>query len=495
MICQASEPLNVHAAPLPDGRDPGEPLEYRSRPGRWLFVAVCVYLLAQSFNVPIVAIGPSWALWPALPDFAIGLVALAWLKESRTLGPRPASVQRVLVLLFLLLFLSIGSYAVFTLLPRLAAGSAEGESSGVLWGAYGLVRLVQVVLVFMGISQLSLDAKRCKILVPIVSLVHMLVSASIIAVYFSMVTTADLSGHIPSDPDTAGAWNYYHRNIEGDGLGGQGYNHGYVACQVMLLFVLRLHLSGFRCGPGDAFFLLLTLVAVFLTRSRAGFACMAVLAAIYLVRNVMHNPLTLLAGATVVATGLLVADMTSLGETEVLERQLTAFQFYERENLSGRDEMWSARVETLNQEGHRWFVGGGFGTAPDYGQESGLHSHNLALHVISETGLVGLIFVAWFWWLLLGLLWSLKGRALFWGSFVLLLFSLSYEVFYPIPAMQHFLSFFMAAVAIGLRTEDEKLHDRRQFARECVQAVPASAGDLADGPSEPATVLTGATTR
>ena len=105
-----------------------------------------------------------------------------------------------------------------------------------------------------------------------------------------------------------------------------------------------------------------------------------------------------------------------------------------------------------------------------------MHSHNLALHVISEMGLVGLVFIAWLWCLVLGLLWSLRtsGRALFWGSIVLLLFSMTYEVFYPIPAMQHFLAFYVAAVAIGLRTEGEALENSIG-----VQAVTARTGDLA----------------
>ncbi len=429
------------------------------RPGRWLFVGVCIYVLAQSFNVPILAIGPSWTLWPALPDFAIGLLALAWLKECSALPPRPHTAQRLLDILLLLLFLSVGSYLVFTLLPRLQG--LEEAGAGIQWGAYGLVRLVQAILVFAAASRLSFDARRCKILAWVVSFVLLIVSASIIATYFSVVTTADLSAHLPSDPDRAGAWSNYTKNEEGDGLGGQGYNHGYVACQVILLLALRLHLGGFRCGAGDAFFLLLSLVAVFLTRSRAGFAVLAVLTAVYLLRNLLQNPLALLATAVtaifaIVLAAFLIVDANVLGDNDVLERQVTAFQFFERENLSGRDEMWLARLETLNAEPKFWIMGRGFGTAPDYGAESGLHSHNLALHVISETGLIGLAFLAASWCLLLSLLWSLNygGRALFWGSAVLLLFSLSYEVFYPIPAMQHFLGFYLAAVAIGLRTEN-----------------------------------------
>ena len=78
-----------------------------SHSSRWLFASVCVYLLTQCFNVPILAIGPTWALWPALPDFASALVVLTWLVESRCLEARQASAQRILAVLMLLLFVIV----------------------------------------------------------------------------------------------------------------------------------------------------------------------------------------------------------------------------------------------------------------------------------------------------------------------------------------------------------------------------------------------------
>ena len=58
-----------------------------------IFVSFCAYLLAQSFVIPVIAIGPSWALWPTFPDIAGLLMLLAWLitPKSRLNLPRTSS--------------------------------------------------------------------------------------------------------------------------------------------------------------------------------------------------------------------------------------------------------------------------------------------------------------------------------------------------------------------------------------------------------------------
>lgn len=35
---------------------------------RILFVGLCAYILSQGFTIPILPVGPSWAIWPLLSD-------------------------------------------------------------------------------------------------------------------------------------------------------------------------------------------------------------------------------------------------------------------------------------------------------------------------------------------------------------------------------------------------------------------------------------------
>src|SRR4051794_26294041 len=69
---------------------------------RWMFLALCAYLVSQAYTIPVVLVGP-WAVWPRLGDFALGLLVAAWLVERRHATPTTQG-QRAVFHAFALLF-------------------------------------------------------------------------------------------------------------------------------------------------------------------------------------------------------------------------------------------------------------------------------------------------------------------------------------------------------------------------------------------------------
>ena len=134
--------------------------------------------------------------------------------------------------------------------------------------------------------------------------------------------------------------------------------------------------------------------------------------------------------------------------TSLLERQSAVLKPLESESLVGRDEIWSGRIERLNEEPIRWLVGWGFGSSPDTGP--GLSPHMMFLQIIVELGLWMLVVVCgWFAWLL-AQFWRVGGRehVMFWTTVALLLSSLTQETFYPVPSTGVFLGLFMTMAII-----------------------------------------------
>ncbi|NJL66274.1 MAG: hypothetical protein HC894_04580 [Microcoleus sp. SM1_3_4] len=128
---------------------------------------------------------------------------------------------------------------------------------------------------------------------------------------------------------------------------------------------------------------------MFISESRSGFAAILFLMSLYLISKPIYAlcivNLAWILPVMASTLGLQSIEVNSV-EGSIIERQLTVFQANKSENLSGRDERWAAHLSALDENPVNWFVGNGFGSAIDRGD----NAHMLYLQITSETGLIGL---------------------------------------------------------------------------------------------------------
>jgi O-antigen ligase len=260
---------------------------------------------------------------------------------------------------------------------------------------------------------------------------------------------------LPQSPEEAGPWSRYaiFSAYTGQGWGTINYNHAYVAAQVIMLAGFRIHLGGANKVLLNNLLLVTATITCFLTGSRNGLATILLLAGIYGLRNPLYGAVALLitAASSVLAFIWFPSSLETLGVVggSMVERQGTLLSASDPENLAGRDEIWLERLDFLDAKPIRWFVGTGFGSALD----SGNYAHMLPLHLILETGIIGLILFVFLFFVILRYLYQLEigDKGMFWTTVVFLFSTVTQETFYPVPAFGQFMGFYLCAVAIALR--------------------------------------------
>ncbi len=427
---------------------------------RWLIVSIFFFLLSQAYLIPIVAVGPSWTLWPRIADLASGMMALGVALKFLEGFRLPQPHRQILVGLLVFLWLAAMSVLISTiLLPRLSYIFPKYDQA-FQWGAYHLLRMVQFVLVFCAASLVSISPQTKHWLARTTALVLVFLCVSVVANYLKILPNEIIIGHLPSDKSVAGPWSEF--GSEGDGLGTVGYNHAYTAAQVMLAFAFYFCLTDQRLSLVSGLLLVASLVAVLLSGSRAGLGSMLVMVGVcvflwtsrgYLLPLIWFLVVLAAAVTTFVALPGEVLSHTAhsvqTANEKLLARQVTTFKGYKSENLSGRTDIWKSRLKYLNEEPYRWIFGAGFGSAP----VSGLNAHLLPLNIIVELGIIGLVVFSALCWLIGRQLWQLEppGRPFFWSSVAILLTCLTQETFYPVPALGHYLGFYLFCLAIVLQ--------------------------------------------
>lgn len=415
------------------------------------FASACSYLLSQAYTIPILKIGPSWAVWPMPPDFATALLAASALLLPHRRDQRMRRYRRALALLFG--FCSL-SFLVLVVCKHLLFGLSLSTGS-VTFGGFHIVRLVEFYLVFSACSRIQLNDRRLAILQWLTFAVLGWQLFAVVVTYLGIIPAWDFAPQLPQSKTISGAWEYYVNSKE-EGLGTIGYNHAYVAAQLTLLSAMALQFAARGKGrlqgwPAIAI-LLATLVAVFMTGSRAGLGTHLAFTLGYLVRSPIKMLVGLAASLVVFsAVESWVENYRSMDE--MAARHSTLTNPFEDDNLSGRDNIWSDRIEWLNENPLYWVIGGGVGSTADTGGPA----HMLPLQIIAELGVIGLAFSA----ILLAklLVHQLAARrrlhAFFWVTVALLISSATQETFYPEPALGHFMGLYLFAVAIFMRSTDE----------------------------------------
>jgi hypothetical protein len=255
--------------------------------------------------------------------------------------------------------------------------------------------------------------------------------------------------HLPSGR-IAGAWAPYFIN-QARGLGAVGYNHAYVAAQILLLLALKMVLDDRPRSIVNAAFLLLGIAAAFASGSRAGLAAILLYAFCLFVRNPRYIPL--------VALLLFLASMFVPGEmlkshdlAGMAEAQGEIADPMQAEQFRARIALWQAWFDWFCREPDLLITGIGFGgTRGD--QAIGAATHSMPAMVLVECGVLGLLVYLWLVFVALDTLRRVESppQPLLWGSICLLFGALTQETFYPVAAMGHFLVMYMGALAIALQ--------------------------------------------
>jgi len=411
---------------------------------KWLFFALCCYLLSQSFTVPILPIGP-WAIWPGFSDFAFLLLLFTFIRERRYTTRLSIPNQRIFSILIIIFLGCIQSYLYYL-------ASADQNANGGPFGAFQIYRLVEYFGLFWLIARIPLTPARLQVMRRIVEGVLIFVCLGVFLTYAGVIPLALITAHLPK----VGAWQFY----EGVGklgtkaLGFVGYNHAYVAAQVMMLLILRLYLgTNQKKDISNTILLIISTLTVFISESRSGFGAIIFLLSIYLISKPMY-------ALCIVNIAWILPVLASALELQPIEansvygsitdRQLTLFQPNKAENLSGRDERWAAHLTALDENPVNWLVGNGFGSAIDRGD----NAHMLYLQITSETGLIGLCIFSILFSMILFYLHKIeiKEKPFFWGTVTFLITAFTQETFYPQPALGQFLGLYLSSVAIVLRT-------------------------------------------
>lgn len=414
------------------------------RGSRISFFGLCFYLASQWFQIPLVAVGPSWAVWPNFPDIGAGLLLLGLLMEGSRLRVKPPTNRNALTLLLVI----IGGTAIALLLSSVRGsmiGLSDNEKS-ISFGVFQLYRTVEFVVVFGVASAIPLTVGRVRILSKIVDIALLLTFLGIVGTYFSLISTPKMVAHLPYDFTTAGSWGVMSHGQWYE-AGTIGYNHSYVAIQLIMLSALALGLRGGRAGSfREAAYLGMAAIGVFLSGSRSGMAAML----FFLVAYLFRKPKTLVAAIAV--SGLVFVAFVGLGHgwnfdlSNTAERQLTLRNPLDPENLSGRDMIWRDSIAFLMQDPVRWIIGAGPGSVAQYGY----NAHNLYLHITMEAGLVGLSLFCFGMYKIIDYLRRLErgAKPILWATVALLLSALTQETFYPVPAHGHFLGLYLCSLAI-----------------------------------------------
>lgn len=434
--------------------EPAQDMEH----SRFAFIALCCYLVTQVIYVPVLPFGPSWAVWPAPSDFAVILLAVSipfgYLRVRKVSKP----AGRLFRLLFIVLLGMAFSYLITSLQSAISIGGDQKQSD---IGLFQIFQFAKFVLVFWVAAGIPLSDSRLRILANLVDAVFLLVFLGIIGTYTSVLETYMFVGHLPPDPGISGPWASLFRDQPD--VGTMGYNHAYVALQLIMLSSLSMSLRPLRGSVVSAIYLMLAGVGTFLSGSRAGMVALLLLLTAFFVRKPVMAFTIAIFGAILFLAGPSLMDNPNLGIETTAQRYTALRNPLQFDSLSGRPQIWGNAYNLLAENPVRWVIGAGPGIAALIGS----NAHMLYLHILVEAGLIGL---AVFFYIMHKIITYLARheegtKPILVATFAFLVSSLTQETFYPIPAFGHFLGLYLCALGIVFartRTADSMPAYRRR---------------------------------
>ena len=198
------------------------------------FVLTCLYLLSQVFLVPLMRIGPSWAIWPTLTDIVIASMGGLVLINGSWKPQIPRSVRSFWSFGAWVTVGCIVSYFILTLYALKSEVGLQHNGKSVSFGVAQLYRLLQALIVFRAVTSFKFTHNRLLLVKSVSVLAFFLICAGVFATYTGVVSTQAFALQIPTDFNIAGPWAYYSTGASDQGVGTISYNHAYTAMQVLL---------------------------------------------------------------------------------------------------------------------------------------------------------------------------------------------------------------------------------------------------------------------
>jgi O-antigen ligase len=433
---------------------------------RWPFVGLFAYLASQAFTVPVMAVGPSWSLWPTLSDFAGWfLIAATFLSSGRR--PFGGASRKQKILLSMLTLIVGGCVLSYMVHYASTNGITSGRATYREVAQYQLYRLVEFSLLYWAAINVSVTPKRIEILKKLLPWVLTVVCLGLILEFLGIVEPSIYAAHLPRDPSIAGAWSNY-VTAGRFGRGTISYDHAYSSVQVLLLLALSLHLRGTR--PRDFYnsaLTMLAIIAIWTTGCRAVMAASLVFLGGVYFRKLLDLAAVLAVVAIIVLLIVIAFPNVSAPVYRAVAEQSATRATYDVDGVGGRAELWQRRIAFLWEEPSRLLIGAGIGSdTSNAAWPGGGNAHNLYLEIIVEHGAIGLIVFLWATSFVMGNVYRYDPppKALFWACVAILVASFAQVTLYPIAWTGQFIGFSLVTISIALRkVRMPEPHLARQF--------------------------------
>jgi len=445
MMTEQNNPEWTDYEYYPDYSGPPGQIPFASR--MQLF-AVIVYLITQGFTIPILPVGPSWAVWPKLDDFATLFLLLVYLFTRHNTCPMNKAERVVFVLVVVGIIASFPSMFIGKLMrPEIVKGPS--------YGIFQTSRVLEYSTVWFCIRGMTFSSRQFDKISYTVFLVMVFVVIIALGNATGTIPPARLLTHLPYEGplgilklEATGAY----RPLSPMGEANPGYLIVQMAFFTAVLLASRKPSLAFRIP-----LIIAVLYVVFLTGARAATVGWFVFLAIW----VHKSPKQLVVLLAVLA--LLFVSLNIFAESfdiDILERATQRFgtifhrETAEEKTLAGRTIQWAETWKYIISDPRILLVGVGWGYGGVVVPTGIGNAHCMYLQALLELGILGAVL---FFWLLFRGYRLLRGkdrllaaiRAVFLG---LLVSSLTGEVFFPIASMGSFLGLVGAVFAIGTAT-------------------------------------------
>ncbi|MBN2456874.1 MAG: O-antigen ligase family protein [Sedimentisphaerales bacterium] len=408
--------------------------------------AVIVYIISQGFAIPILAVGPSWAVWPRLDDFATLFLFLVYLGSRSRIYSMDRRERFFYVIWIVLILYTIPSTLVGVLMrPEL--------SKGLTFGVFQTFRVFEYGLVWLCIRGMSFSRRQFDVITRTFFCVFIFVLIICIGNVTGFIPASRLVAHLPQGP-VCGPWLYVHtKTSASEALGPYGWNPHYLDVQLICIMAVILAASKpslfFRIFAAGAIGII-----IIMSGSRAPLAGFAVALAIWSSKSIKQFMFLIF---IIVIGAISFHFIAGLAEVSVIEYAFERTQSLvgiSDPTLSGRTGHWRYIFEFIINNPMIFITGVGWGFS---GHVLGgiTTAHNTFLQAFVEMGIFGaslfFIFLFAIYRLLLGN--NPLKKAVRSALLGLMVVSLTHETLYPYTNNGSFHGLLLAIVAIAGATE------------------------------------------
>jgi len=401
-------------------------------PGRLQFFALLVYLTCHAYTIPILPIGLSWAVWPRLDDFAFLILAFTWL-----IGPKISLdniEKKFMHTMILVMVLSLVSVALIT------AGLFKTTIRGINFGIFQTARLLEYTMVWLFARNIIFDNRRLAWIRRTLTVVALFIIIVCLLNALRIVTPSQLVSHLPWGFERCGPWHYMQLKTKAIALGPLGYNPAYMAAELSLLTVMILGLRRNYRFFISAGLVAISLIVVFLSGSRAGLVIFVTAILVWSFARFRHF------GIFVTILVLLVPMIYFFSDPMEMMMPRQA-EIFSPGTAAGRTVIWKMAIEGILDNPMILLTGTGWGNTMVYMGEA---AHNLYLHIILESGILGFVLFCALGYQVFRLAsgpeeLSHVFRAIFIG---ILIGALTQETLFPVASMGSFLGLFLCILGV-----------------------------------------------